>query len=586
MNEMNGRNLKDAALAAAENAAQGGMEDKNITKNAMDADEKTGENMRKNEENRGENAENRIEKTEDRIEKTENPEELEKTEIPEKVEETENPKNENAPRQAREKRSDQRKDGRKKKKPAGIALPAVALLLVIALLFGMVVGFALGRSVGAQRLRDTQEKLDALTEAFEDAAGAPVYSDFNEELTGENQSALADLSGQGFEEADVSELAGEDTLLSQMLESGGDDQQSVVVAEYAGGTIMSDEAARAYEEELAELLFSGFSEEEVSQTLMDHVLQTLVSDRILEDKAREMGFYDLTEEDQAAIDAQAESEFAEQMDFYRAFVNTEGMSEEEISGAVKNYLEQNEGVTLNGLRAELAEQWWMNKMYDAVTEDVTVDEAQLEAAYQALLEEQKQEFETDAGEFEFAQAIGEMIVYRPAGYYSVRVMTFEMDAGTMEQASELQERMAQLDARADAEKIEKCQAELDACYAAVENYAGQALEKMQAGGTFESLQSQSDVILMSSEQCVTKDSPWWDASFENGGKYSGILRGNGRVYILEYLGEVEAGEVKLADVRDALEQSVLEEARDAAFEAQMEAWLEEANAVYYPERMQ
>lgn len=582
MKEMNGRNLKDAALEAAENAAQGGMEDKNITKNAMDADEKTGENMRKNEENRGGNAENRIEKTEipEELEKTE------KTEIPKNVEETENPKNENAPRQAQQKRSDKKKGGRKKKKPAGMALPAVALLLVIALLFGMVVGFALGRSVGAQRLRDTQEKLDALTEAFEDAAGAPVYSDFNEELTGENQSALADLSGQGFEEADVSELAGEDTLLSQMLESGGDEQQSVVVAEYAGGTIMSDEAARAYEEELAELLFSGFSEEEISQTLMDHVLQTLVSDRILEDKAREMGLYDLTEEDQAAIDAQAESEFAEQMDFYRAFVNTEGMSEEEISGAVKNYLEQNEGVTLNGLRTELAEQWWMNKMYDAVTEDVTVDEAQLEAAYQALLEEQKQEFETDAGEFEFAQAIGETIVYRPAGYYSVRVMTFEMDAGTMEQAGELQERMAQLDSQADAAEIEKCQAELDACYAAVEDYARQALEKMQAGETFESLQSQPDVILMSSEQCVTKDSPWWDAAFENGGRYSGILRGDGGAYILEYLGEVEAGEVALADVRDALKESVLEEARNDAFEAQMAAWLEEANAVYYPERMQ
>ena len=128
--------------------------------------------------------------------------------------------NENAPRvePAVEKQEGGRK--KKKRKRAKIALPAAAMLLVIALLFGMVVGYGLGRSVGAQRLRDAQAQVAALTEAFEDAAAAPVYSEFNEALTGENQSALEDLSGQGFENEAVSELAGEDALLSQMLEGG------------------------------------------------------------------------------------------------------------------------------------------------------------------------------------------------------------------------------------------------------------------------------------------------------------------------------------------------------------------------------
>ena len=42
----------------------------------------------------------------------------------------------------------------------------------------------------------------------------------------------------------------------------------------------------------------------------------------------------------------------------------------------------------------------------------------------------------------------------------------------------------------------------------------------------------------------------------------------------------------LEDVRSALEQATLENARDAAYEERLNEWLEQANAVYYPERMQ
>ena len=261
--------------------------------------------------------------------------------------------NENAPRvePAVEKQEGARK--KKKRKRAKIALPAAAMLLVLALLFGMVVGYGLGRSVGAQRLRDAQAQVAALTEAFEDAAAAPVYSEFNEALTGENQSALEDLSGQGFENEAVSELAGEDALLSQMLEGG--EQESVVVAEYAGGAIMSDEAAVEYEDQLASLIFAGYSEEEVAGTLLDTVLRYMVSDRIMEQKAKEMGLYELTEADQKDIDAAAQAAYDEQLDFYRGFVNTAGMTDEEAAGAVKSYLEQNEGVTLESLRTEIAQ---------------------------------------------------------------------------------------------------------------------------------------------------------------------------------------------------------------------------------------
>lgn len=506
--------------------------------------------------------------------------------------------NENAPRvePAAEKQEGGRK--KKKRKRAKIALPAAAMLLVIALLFGMVVGYGLGRGVGAQRLRDAQAQIAALTEAFEDAAAAPVYSEFNEALTGENQSALEDLSGQGFENEAVSELAGEDALLSQMLEGG--EQESVVVAEYTGGAIMSDEAAVEYEDQLASLIFAGYSEEEIAGTLLDTVLRYMVSDRILEQKAKEMGLYELTEADQKDIDAAAQAAYDEQLDFYRSFVNTAGMTDEEAAGAVKSYLEQNEGVTLESLRVEIAQDWWTQKLYNEITRDVTVDEAQLQAAYDSLVAEQKESFEAYAQDYEFAQVNGETIVYNLPGYRAVRMLMFALeDAQSVEAVSALNEEIAGLNPETDAEEIARVQAEIDACYAPAQERAQAALAELQAGADFEAMLDGGDdegmrsTALRETGYYVSEASLLWprtmiDAAMElqSSGDLSGIVRLDDGVCILEYVGEVSAGEVPLEDVRSALEQTTLENARDAAYEERLNEWLEQANAVYYPERMQ
>lgn len=512
------------------------------------------------------------------------------------------PENENAPRgEVRTEAADVKgvkKNRKKKRRRAKIALSATAVLLVFALLFGMVAGYAVGRNVGAQRLRDAQEQIDALTQALQDAAGVPVYSDFNEALTGENQSALEDLSGQGFADDGVSDLAGEDALLSQMLEGGA--QESVVVAEYAGGSIMSDEAAQLYEEELANLVFAGYSEAEVSSALLEHVLQELVSERVLEEKAKELGLYDLTEEDQAAIDAQAENEYAGQLAFYRAFVNAEGMSEAEASGAVKSYLEQNEGVTLEGLRAEIAQNWWMQKIYDEITRGVAVDETQIRSTYESLLEEQKASFEANADEYEFAQANGETIVYNLSGYRAVRMLMFALnDVDALENVSALNEEIAALDSVKDAEEIERCRAELNEIYADAEKKAQEALEQLQAGADFDAKLDAGDdagmydAALRKTGYYVSENSTLWPKAMieaamalENAGDYSGVVRLEDGVCILQYVGEVPAGDVALEDVRSALEETAVQTEKNAVYAAQIEEWLEEAQARYYPERMQ
>lgn len=487
---------------------------------------------------------------------------------------------------------------KKKRKAAKLALPIVAVLLVIALVFGAVVGYIVGRNSMVDRLQQTERQLAVLTQAFEEEAGAPAYDAFTEELTDENRTALEELSGVQKDDG-VEAILGEEGL-DQVLESS-EEIAPVVVAEFKGGTLMSDEVAREYEDQMASLLFAGYSEEEVAQVLLDEVLQYMVGDRVLAQKAQEMGLYELTDADRAQIAAEAEAIYEEQLAFCRDYVNTAGMTEEEATGAVKSYLLESEGITLEGLHAELEAGWWMEKLYAEITKDVQVTDAEIQQSYQQLLQEQKQSFTEYVDDYEFAQMSGEPILYNLDGYRAVRMLLFAFEnPEDYEAVLSLSDELPELDPVKDADMIAKYVSEIDACYAAVDAQALDALNRLSAGEDFEQLIAElgddsgmSDTYLRSTGYYVSKDSLLWPREFidaamalENPGDCSGAVRIADGVCILQYVGEVPAGEVPFESVKAQLQEVALAEAQFNAYEARMNEWIQQAEVKYYPERMQ
>ena len=75
-------------------------------------------------------------------------------------------------------------------------------------------------------------------------------------------------------------------------------------------------------------------------------------------------------------------------------------------------------------------------------------------------------------------------------------------------------------------------------------------------------------------------------ALQNPGDISGAVRVGDGVCILQYVGQVKSGPVQLKSVEAQLADEVLQDACYQAYEKQLNAWLEEAKAVYYPERMQ
>ena len=475
----------------------------------------------------------------------------------------------------------------KRRRRAKINLQAAVILLVFALLLGVILGYVLGRSSGETRAREAEAKLAEMTAVVE-AQQAQAQTQQSAEQA--NDEALAALAGeQGMSDGDAGLLMGLEDLSGDAQAAADSD---VVVAEFKGGELRADEVMEEYNAQLTRYMFDGYSEADVSATLMSEVMEDMVFDRVLEAHAREMGVYDLTAEDEQQIAAEAQRRYEEQMSYCRSLVRTEEMSDEEVEAAAQAYLLESEGVSLESIEEELRASWWTEKLFNELTADVSIGSGEIVTAYNETLADQKARFLADPQDYENAQLSGEVIVYNLPGYRRVRMVGLSFDSfETMSAVDELNQQLATLDASADAEQYAACQAQIDALYAPLETQANAMLQAAADGGDLESLSRQYGGSV--EECCIAADSSSWTQEIVDAamalkapGDVSAVLRTDDGVYILQYVGDVQEGTVSMNDVYDELSAQTLETARYLAYETQINTWMEEADPKYYPERMQ
>lgn len=505
---------------------------------------------------------------------------------------------ENAPAEKKEEQAKPAKKNRKKKKKNRVPVQVAIILAAVGLIFGVILGYTVGRSSADEEVAVLQDMLSAITSeqlAQEEAEAQ------ERELEEANEEALADLAG-GSMSGDSGELDVADGILEDMeSEESSAPEAPVVVAEFNGGQLMSDAVLAEYNEQLTDYLFAGYSEEEVAPVLLEEVLRYMVSDQILSAKAKEMGLYQLNSVDQERIVAQAQQDYAEQVEFYENFVYEAGMSDDQLAAAAQAYLLEMEGVTLETVQADIEEGWWMQKLYDEMVKNVSVASGDILAAYNAKLEAQKENFTAYPEEFELASINGEPILYNLDNYRAVRMLLLPFEsADAMLAVADISEEIAELNPETDAQQIAEMQAQLDGYYAFAETTGQEVLGKLQAGGDFIALLDQygddigmKDAAVRERGYYVSADSLLWSRSMIDAamalakpGEISGLVRTDEGVCILQYVGAVQPGTVDMAKVYDAISEETLEEARYLAYENQVSAWLEEAGVQYYPERLQ
>ena len=389
-----------------------------------------------------------------------------------------------------------------------------------------------------------------------------------------------------------------DGLLGGMLDGASSD---VVVAEFDGGTLTLAELAEPYNQRIAfsDTAFGG----ETDETLLEEVVRELAADKICRLRAEALGLGDMTEEDREAAWALADAEYEHYVETYARSLNLSGLSEAERQAQTAEFLQQELGVTREGLRQSQEERYWKNKLYDKVTEEVAVSEAEIQAAYERKLKAQQEDFEAHPQDFDYSVMEGEIVAWNPSGYRRVRhiLLPFE-DSETARQAEALTDEIAQAQRNGEGvEAVLALQEQLNALYGDLDARGEALLQQLSEGADFDALLEEygqdpqmrkepwkSAGYPLGAESPVLYSQEFMDAALtlEAPGQVSFVAHSPAGAHLIRYEGDLTPGAVPLEAIREGIAAEALDEARDAYFVEQEARWIEEANLKIYPERLQ
>jgi len=90
---------------------------------------------------------------------------------------------------------------------------------------------------------------------------------------------------------------------------------------------------------------------------------------------------------------------------------------------------------------------------------------------------------------------------------------------------------------------------------------------------------------------VAAESTTWDPAFTEGamsieaiGQISEPVRGQNGIHIIYYLGDITPGPVPFEEIADAVREEAQQDKVSETYQAQVDAWVEEANPVYHLDR--
>lgn len=370
---------------------------------------------------------------------------------------------------------------------------------------------------------------------------------------------------------------------------------------------------------------------EARDTVLDNFRKQLVSNV----KIAEMGLDQLTDEETAKIQSDAESTYQSNLDYILSsnYADSE-LSDEEKNEKAKADLEAL-GYTMDSALENAKQNALSEKLRQEVIKDVTVSEEEIQKEYDSRVASAKETYENNASSWASAANNGTTLYYTPAGVRFVKqilVKFLDEDQTKMdeaekkgdqaqedlnaaeakisaaqetldsEEASEEDKAAAQTDK--DSAEAEKAAAQealdaakkeaadaLEAAFANIDAAADEILSELQVGTDFDTLMKDKGQdpgmqsgITAERGYAVSADMTSFDPAFveaamalEKIGDVSGKVRGESYgYYIIKYVGDAAEGPVALDEVKDTLQSSLLTTKQNTTYNETVQSWVDAA----------
>lgn len=369
-------------------------------------------------------------------------------------------------------------------------------------------------------------------------------------------------------------------------------------------------------------------------------LENRITEVLLMQKARELGLDQLTEQEIADATASAETDWeaaiGSYLSYFHADLTDESSDEDKAAARTEAEAYYNDaGYDLETMRTEYQRYAVLDKVQAVMTQDATATDADVEAAYQALVAADKELYENDIEAYvAYNSYVDQMAMYaamygsandmdyawyKPAGFRAVKHILLPVDEALMTTYTDLQARYEEQQEAVDTEGTPATDAadaadaaepvteqQVSEAKAAILNSLADKIEeinqKIADGVDFDELIATYGVNAdgtasdpgMSAEPYMTSGYEVSSAStnyvpefveaamsLASIGDVSAPYLSDYGVHIVKYIADVPAGPVAMTDAqRQTKLASLLNERQNELYSATMQQWLDESAVEY------
>ncbi len=345
---------------------------------------------------------------------------------------------------------------------------------------------------------------------------------------------------------------------------------------------------------------------EIANELINTRINILVSLQ----KAKELGFDQLTAQEEAQLDSDAQDQY----DYIIAQtipVYFPDLSGDEATKAAQDMANEN-GVTVANYRAELRDSLILSKLQNDVVKDVTVDENAVTTQLEANIAQQKTMFDETPSLFgDYYNQQYDTLYYAPEGFRVVKhvliqftdedatIINQKMDILTQAAANVGQAKSDGTDLTAPQAAMDEAQAALDAARETARNNIQAKVDEVLAlvnaeNADFDALieKYSEDTGMPATGYAVKEGYESFVEVFTKGamslekvGDVSAPVYSDYGCHIIRYEKDIPAGNYEQEAARTAVEKSLLSAAQEERFFEELEKWINASKVKVYTDRL-
>lgn len=363
----------------------------------------------------------------------------------------------------------------------------------------------------------------------------------------------------------------------------------------------------------------------VNQYALDYAVQL----ELMDQKAKEWGFDQFTDEEKAQMQADNAASWAEIVDQYVTYyggLSAEATDEEKAAARVDMIaMLESMGYTEAVLLENAYESAKFDRVEAEMIKNAAVTDEEIQAAFDEKVKADEASFKEDIATYEYmTQYYGQPVYYTPAGYRGITHILLEVDADLLSNYQTLNAKLEEQQDEAEhpaptadpsvtpdpsAEPTATpeppvTQEEVDAAYnaiiASVQPTIDEINQKLAAGTPFAELVAEygTDPGMEREPEktdgySVHMDSIIWDPAFvkaafsvEKVGDVAAPVVGSYGVHIVQYTRDVPSGAVEFTDeVKNTIQDELLSQKENELFESTINEW-KNASVITYSEEAQ